>query len=312
MVEPPLLALFGGQKVCDHPKGLPCAKCAQGHTWAKLCPRKGHAPARVPTAVTLAALTSQPQQPYNLQCHPSPCCRGSSCCPDENHRDTKLSTPCPPARLGTAAPGPLSDGLGYPVPVTWLQHCAVCQPEEDRAANRAQKAPSTSPSSPHAQAGFGKLWLSLAAPQLTARVLSRHRAGDAAQDQTQRVALPAGDEGTRPRTHQVCSSHWGTRGFQLLKVTTALIRIHPAPALSSTSFGISPVPFDFLEKGKICPGVTAGFGTETFPWQLLSKVGFGVQGGSLQGKQPHGGVPGVPGWLELLESHRRVTSQKQF
>lgn len=243
---------------------------------------------------------------------PSPCCRGSSCCPDENHRDTKHSTPCPPPRLGTAAPGPLSDGFGYPMPITWLQHCAVCQPEEDGAANRAQKALSISPSSPHAQAGFGKLWLSLAAPQLTARVLSRHRAGDAAQDQTQWVALPGGDEGTRPRTHQVCSSPWGTRGFQLLKVTTALIRIHPAPALSSTSFGISPVPFDFLEKGKICPGVTAGFGTETFPWQQLSKDGFGVQGGSLQGKQPHGRVPGVPGWLELLESHRRVTSQKQF
>lgn len=65
---------------------------------------------------------------------------------------------------------------------------------------------------------FGKLWLSLASPQLAAGVLSRHRAGDAAQDQTQRVALPGGDEGTSPRTHQTRSSPWahrGTGGFQL-------------------------------------------------------------------------------------------------
>lgn len=97
-----------------------------------------------------------------------------------------------------------------------------------------------------------------------------------------------------------------------LEVTTAPIHLHPAPAPSSTPFGISPVPFDFLEKGKICPGVTAGFGTETLPWQQLSKDGLGVQGGSLQGKQRPGRIPGVPGWRELLESHRRVTSQTQF
>lgn len=164
MVEPLLSALFGGQKVHDHPKGLPCAKC------------------------------------WGLQ-------------------STKIqSTPCPPPRLGAAAPGPLSDGLGCPRPVTWLQHRAVCQPEKDGAANGAQKALGTSPSSPHAQVGFGKLWLSLASPQLAAGVLSRHRAGDAAQDQTQRVALPGGDEGTSPRTHQTRSSPWahrGTGGFQL-------------------------------------------------------------------------------------------------
>lgn len=128
--------------------------CPTG-TSLKLCPRKGHVPARVPTAVTLAALTSQPQQPYDPWCNRQERAgAGSSCRPDVNHQNKKRSTPCPPPRLGTAAPGPLSDGLGYPAPVTWLQHRAACQPEKDGAANGAQQALSTSPSPLRAQAAF--------------------------------------------------------------------------------------------------------------------------------------------------------------
>lgn len=144
---------LGGRRFMTTPKG--CKTMPKEGTRPCPCPHRrdpGCAHVSAPAALQPAVQS------------PSPCCRGSSCCPDENHRDTKLSTPCPPPQLGTAAPGPLSDGLGYPMPVTWLQHHAVCQPEEDGAANRAQKAPSTSPSSPHAQAGFGKLWLSLVAP----------------------------------------------------------------------------------------------------------------------------------------------------
>lgn len=100
--------------------------------------------------------------------------------------------------------------------------------------------------------GFGKLQFPLRAapgPWLMAQVLSGHGAGDAAQDQTHRAALPsppnpreeAMKERAQGHTKHV-PPHLGHIGEQeafssrgSLKVTAALICIHPAPAPSSPS-----------------------------------------------------------------------------